>query len=98
MASTAARPSFFDVPAMSAALEAAVSAAEPRPQRGRPYDAGKRRKATRRRHERGISVYIPAEVLIEAGFPLDATAYYRTAGYQRSANGHTVIVSLYREP
>jgi len=43
-------------------------------------------------------VYIPAAVLIEAGFPLDTPVYYRTVGHQRSRNGHSVIVTLYREP
>jgi hypothetical protein len=32
-----------------------------------------------------------------AGFDPDGPIYYRTNGYQRSANAGSVIVSLYRE-
>jgi hypothetical protein len=44
-------------------------------------------------------VYIDAEALAASGIPLDASPpYYKVRGYQRSRNGHSVIVSLYREP
>lgn len=62
------------------------------------YDAGVRRQGKRSGRERGCWTYIPAEELIAAGVPTDPPPFYRTRGYQRSANGHTVIVSLYREP
>jgi hypothetical protein len=43
-------------------------------------------------------VYIPADVLRDAGFdPSDPPPFYRTVGYQRSRNAGSVIVSLYRE-
>lgn len=63
------------------------------------YDAAKRRQSTRTRRQRGCYVYIPAEELARAGIhPTDPPPYYRTHGHRRSANGHTVIVTLYREP
>lgn len=66
---------------------------------GPTYDPGIRRRSLRRRRERGCTVYIPAEVLIAAGFdPNEPPPYYRLNGYARSANAGSVIVSLYREP
>lgn len=67
--------------------------------RGRPYDSGQRRRGRRAGAQTGISVYIPGEVLEAAGFAQgDPPPWYRLAGYKRSRNGSTVIVSLYREP
>lgn len=64
-----------------------------------PYsDRGMRRQATRGGRDKGCRVYIPAEELKAAGFdPNGPAPFYRTTGYKRSANGHTVIVSLYKE-
>jgi hypothetical protein len=63
------------------------------------YDAARRRLSRRAQRQRGCVVYIPAEVLIAAGFdPNEPPPYYRTHGYKRSANAGSVIVSLYREP
>lgn len=63
------------------------------------YDALERRRSNRSQRERGCWVYIPAEELQRAGIdPRGPAPFYRTTGYQRSANGHTVIVNLYREP
>jgi hypothetical protein len=63
------------------------------------YDALARRRASRAQRERGCWVYIPAEELAKAGIdPHGPAPWYRTVGYRRSANGHSVIVSLYREP
>lgn len=66
--------------------------------RGRPYDPAARKKAQRRRAYRGVSVYIPAEVIRDAGYDPDEPIFYRLNGYQRSAKAGSVIVSLYREP
>lgn len=61
-------------------------------------DTAARKRAQRRGRERGCWVYIDAERLSRAGYPLEiAPPFYRCNGYRRSANGHTVIVSLYRE-
>lgn len=55
--------------------------------------------SVRRGRERGCWVYIPADELKAAGIPPDAPPpFYKMCGYQRSANGHTVVVSLYRQP
>lgn len=63
------------------------------------YDALARRRANRSQRERGCWVYIPAEELQRAGIgATEPTPYYRTHGHRRSRNGHTVIVTLYREP
>jgi hypothetical protein len=44
-------------------------------------------------------VYIPAEVLVAAGFsPNEPPPFYRLVGFQRSRYAGSVIVSLYREP
>lgn len=60
------------------------------------YDAGERRQATRQGRQRGVYVYLPAVELRAAGIdPNGAAPLYRTHGYRRSANGHSVIVSLY---
>lgn len=69
------------------------------PQAGRPYNAGLRRKALRQAGRTDIRVTIPGEVLADAGIdPHGEAPYYRLTGYQRSKNGHTIIVTLYREP
>jgi len=63
------------------------------------YDPQARRRAKRSQRERGCWTYIPAEELLRAGLhPTDPPPYYRTHGHKRSRNGHTVIVTLYREP
>jgi hypothetical protein len=63
------------------------------------YDAARRRLSWRTRRQRGCNVYIPAEVLREAGFdPNEPPPYYRVHGYQRSKRAGSVIISLYREP
>jgi len=79
---------------VSAALGASVA-----PLASGRYDALARRRASRAQRERGCWVYIPAEELVRAGIdPHGPAPWYRTVGYRRSANGHSVIVSLYREP
>lgn len=83
---------------MSAA-EAAVSPARAPRGRGRPYDPAARKRATRAGAEKGCRVYIPADVLIAAGFdPEGPPPFYRMVGHKRSRNAGSVIVSLYREP
>jgi hypothetical protein len=63
------------------------------------YDPAQRKRATRGGRDRGCRVYIAADELIRAGFdPQGEPPYYLCRGYQRSRNGHSVIVSLYREP
>jgi hypothetical protein len=63
------------------------------------FDTARRRKSRRAQRQRGCMVYIPADVLIAAGFdPTEPPPYYRAHGYQRSRNAGSVIVSLYREP
>jgi len=62
-------------------------------------DTARRKRAQRRGRERGCWVYIDAEQLSRSGIsPLDPPPYYRCNGYRRSLNGHSIIVSLYREP
>lgn len=65
------------------------------------YDPARRRRSKRAGRERGCWVYIPAAELERAGFASSPQFYgppfYRTNGYQRSANAGSVIVSLYRE-
>lgn len=62
-------------------------------------DTAQRVRAQRHGRERGCRVNIDAETLKAAGIsPDEPPPWYRVKGYQRSANGHTVIVSLYREP
>lgn len=76
-----------------------MSATETPRQRGRPVDHGKRKRAQRQATEAGIRVYIPAEVLEDAGFSRTEPApWYRVVGHARSRNAGTVLVSLYREP
>ena len=59
----------------------------------------KRRKAQRRKGYRGFDINVPLEEMIAAGWPVDAPPpFYRVTGYQRSAKGRTVIVTLYDEP
>jgi hypothetical protein len=63
------------------------------------YDAARRKRATRGGRDRGCRVYIAADELRAAGIsPEGPPPFYRVRGYQRSKNGHSVIVSLYREP
>lgn len=74
----------------------AVQATEPRQT---TYDPAARRKGLRTQRQRGCMVYIPAEVLIAAGFsPDEPPPFYRTVGHKRSRNAGSVIVSLYRDP
>lgn len=48
------------------------------------YDAHARRRATRKQRERGCSIYIAAEELQRAGWPLDGPApWYRVWGSSR---------------
>lgn len=62
-------------------------------------DTMARKRSRRQRREKGCTVYIDMEQLRAAGLdPNDPPPYYTARGYQRSRNGHTVIVSLYREP
>jgi hypothetical protein len=76
---------------VSAVLSAAVTS--------NSFDTARRRKSRRAQRQRGCMVYIPAEVLIAAGFdPNEPPPYYRAHGYQRSRNAGSVIISLYREP
>ena len=60
------------------------------------HDAMSRRRAVRYGRERGINVYIPAEVLIATGFDpysSDEPPYYRTWAGRDGG----VILRLYRE-
>ena len=66
--------------------------------RATSYDPGLRKRALRAGRQRGRRVYIPAEVLIDAGFDPEQPVYYRVTGHRRSRNAGSVIVSLYREP
>lgn len=75
-----------------------MSATETPRGRGRPYDPAARKRAQRPKRYRGVNVYIPAEVIRDAGYDPDAPIFYRLNGYQRSAKAGSVIVSLYREP
>lgn len=60
------------------------------------YDPGERRQATRQGRQRGVYVYLPAVELRAAGIDPDSPPpLYRTHGFRRSVNGHTVLVSLY---
>lgn len=62
------------------------------------YDAARRKRAKRSGRESGCWAYIPGEELERAGLdPKAATPFYTVRGFQRSRNGHTAIVSLYRE-
>jgi hypothetical protein len=81
-------------------VAARESPSKPRERAGRPYDAAARNRAQRKPRYRGVTVYIPADVLEAAGIDPDdgQPIFYRLAGYRRSRNGHSVIVSLYREP
>jgi hypothetical protein len=61
-------------------------------------DPALRRKTKRAGRERGCWLYIPADDLAKAGIdPADPPPFYRLNAYQRSANGHTAIVTLYKE-
>lgn len=60
------------------------------------YDRREPRQAQRHGREKGIRITIPAAELRAAGIdPNGPPPKYLTVGRQRSANGHTVFVSLY---
>lgn len=62
-------------------------------------DHAQRVRATRGPRDAGCRVYIDLETLEQAGIARgEPLPWYRVKGYQRSRNGHSVIVSLYREP
>jgi hypothetical protein len=62
-------------------------------------DTAAPKRSKRSGRERGCWTYIDAEQLQRAGLdPQGEPPYYVSRGYQRSKNGHSVIVSLYREP
>lgn len=62
------------------------------------HDPALRRRSLRRRRERGCTVYITADDLLRAGIdPEGPPPFYRINAYQRSKNGHTAIVTLYKE-
>ena len=62
------------------------------------YDHAERRQSHRCGRERGIRITIPAAELRAAGIdPNGPPPRYLTVGRQRSANGHTVFVSLYTD-
>jgi len=73
-------------------------AAVPARKRGRPYDPASRKKAVKEVAKGGVRLYIPGEVLRDAGYDPDEPIFYRLNGYARSARAGSVIVSLYREP
>jgi hypothetical protein len=59
------------------------------------HDPGLRRKATWAQRQKGCMVYVPADVLKEAGIdPEGPTPYYRTW----AGKGGSVLLRLYREP
>lgn len=61
-------------------------------------DVARRKRPKRSGREAGCWTYIDGEALERAGLmPGGPLPFYTTRGYQRSRNGHTVIVSLYRE-
>lgn len=58
------------------------------------HDAALRRRGVRRGEERGLWLYVPAELLDRAGFkPDEPVPYYRTWAAPRGR----VVVQLYRE-
>ena len=62
----------------------------------RRYDHAERRQSKRGGRERGAWIYVPAAELLAAGIdPNGPAPLYRTAGRQRSKNGHAVMVDLY---
>ena len=62
------------------------------------YDPAERKRATRSGRMKGCYVYIARDELVRAGFdPDEPPPFYRTHGFQRSANAGSAIVSLYRE-
>lgn len=78
-------------------MSAAVSTQDAPSRRSAP-DTAARKRSLRLRRERGCTVYIDGEQLAASGIGLDEPPpFYSVRGYQRSKNGHTVIVSLYRE-
>lgn len=73
--------------------EATESDALPSLPAGR-YDAQARRQAQRQARQRGCLLYVPAEELLKAGWPLDAPPpFYRVWGSSRGG----LFVRLYRE-
>lgn len=61
-------------------------------------DPALRRRTKRAGRERGCWLYIPADDLRRAGIdPEGPPPFYRINAYQRSKNGHTAIVTLYKE-
>lgn len=61
-------------------------------------DPALRRRTKRAGRERGCWLYIPADDLQRAGIdPSGTPPFYRINAYQRSKNGHTAIVTLYKE-
>lgn len=63
------------------------------------YDRQVRRLAQRVGRMRGCRVYIPAEELQLAGFPLDGPIYYRTVAFPRTRQSAArVLVNLYTAP
>lgn len=80
-------------------MSAAVSPAE----RREAPDTARRKRGKRSGRETGCWTYIDGDVLEAAGLGDMAVKgtpapYYVVRGFQRSRNGHTAIVSLYREP
>ncbi len=61
------------------------------------YDKREPRQSQRQGREKGIRITIPAAELRAAGIdPNGPPPKYLTVGRQRSANGHTIFVSLYQ--
>jgi hypothetical protein len=59
------------------------------------YDPTKRQRSLRRRRERGCTVYVPGEILQQAGFgPDDPPPFYRLWAGRK---GSKVMVQFYRE-
>ncbi len=77
-----------------------MSAVETTRKAGRPYDPAARKRGKRQGRQRGCEVYIPAEVLIAAGFdPNEPPPFYLLSrGHAHGRNTGRVIVNLYREP
>lgn len=68
------------------------------PQETTRYDHAARRQSVRYGSEKGVRVFIPAAELRRAGIdPHGPAPEYSVRGHKRSANGSTVMVSLYRQ-